>query len=316
MHLIQTIKKQKLFYYSANIVKYLTPSLFFQIRKNKWLKTNKLKNNDFSIRLAYYISLNSNHFSTDNWITIKNYKRPKKGSMYFFDLLKYLKFFDKEYKINYQFGDVTKTFKEPTIVKSRPIKHNGNSVLMKMNQLRHFNFVNDQKKFSDKKDMIVWRGRIHKENRRLLVEKFHLHSHCNIGEVSKKNKYPKAWQKNKLTIEEQLNYKFILSIEGIDVATNLKWIMSSNSLCFMPKPKFETWFMEGRLKPNFHYVHIKDNYTDLIQKRNYYLKNEDECLKIINNANNWVKQFKDKKKEKSLSLHVLDQFLKQTNTNN
>ena len=50
-----------------------------------------------------------------------------------------------------------------------------------------------------------------------------------------------------MTINEQLHYKFILCSEGNDVASNLKWVMSSNSIAVMPKPKFETWFMEGIL---------------------------------------------------------------------
>lgn len=316
MHFIQKVKRQKFYYYASHTIMYLTPRFLHQIGKNKYIDNSKLKDKGFHNRITYYIPPNCNAISVDKWIAIKNYKRPQKGSMYFFDLLKYLKFFNKNNTINYQFGDVTENFDQPTIVKSRPINHNGNAVLMKMNQLRHFHFINDTMNFRDKKDAIVWRGRIHKENRRLLVEKFHKHLLCNIGEVSTKNKYPKEWQKNKLSIKEQLNYKFILSIEGIDVATNLKWIMSSNSLCFMPTPKFETWFMEGKLKPNFHYVHIKDDYSDLIEKRNYYLKNEQESLKIIANANNWVKQFQNEKVEKSLSLHVLDQFFKQTNQYN
>ena len=71
---------------------------------------------------------------------------------------------------------------------------------------------------------------------------------------------------------EQLQNKFILCIEGNDVASNLKWAMSSNSLVFMTKkPKFETWFMEGTLIPGHHYVEIKDDYSDMIEKMDYYL---------------------------------------------
>jgi len=72
-----------------------------------------------------------------------------------------------------------------------------------------------------------------------------------------------------MTIDEQLEYKFILSLEGNDVATNLKWIMSSNSLAFMPRPKYETWFMEGNLVPNHHYILIKDDYSDLEERLKY-----------------------------------------------
>ena len=66
---------------------------------------------------------------------------------------------------------------------------------------------------------------------------------CNIGQTN----YPiedHPWQKKFLSVKKQLQYKFIFCPEGNDVATNLKWVLSSNSSGMMPKPKFETWFME------------------------------------------------------------------------
>jgi hypothetical protein len=111
-----------------------------------------------------------------------------------------------------------------------------------------------------------------------------------------------------MTIDEQLQYKFILSIEGADVATNTKWIMSSNSLCFMTKPKFETWFMEGELIPNYHYVLIKEDYSDLEEKINYYIDNTSEAESIIHNANRYVDRFRDGKCEDWLHLKILEQY--------
>lgn len=116
----------------------------------------------------------------------------------------------------------------------------------------------------------------------------------------------------KLTINQQLKYKYILSIEGNDVASNLKWIMSSNSLCFMAKPKYETWFMEGRLDADVHYVQVKDDYSDLEDKVAYYSENEDEALRIIANANAYVDQFKNKSRERLISLLVLEKYFKLT----
>lgn len=37
-----------------------------------------------------------------------------------------------------------------------------------------------------------------------------------------------------MSVEDQKRYRYIVSLEGYDVATNLKWIMNSNSLCLMP----------------------------------------------------------------------------------
>ena len=71
--------------------------------------------------------------------------------------------------------------------------------------------------------------------------------------------------------------------------------------------------MEGLLKPNFHYVLLKDDYSDLFEKMDYYDKYPEKALEIIKNANAWTEQFKDKKLEKKISLLVLQEFFKRTN---
>ena len=53
-----------------------------------------------------------------------------------------------------------------------------------------------------------------------------------------------------------------MCVEGVDVATNLKWVMSSNSIAVMPKPEIESWFMEKTLIPDFHYIEIKKDYSE------------------------------------------------------
>ena len=38
-----------------------------------------------------------------------------------------------------------------------------------------------------------------------------------------------------MEIPEMLKYKYLVSMEGVDVGTNLKWILNSNSVCFKVK---------------------------------------------------------------------------------
>ncbi len=302
---------KNLAFYINNIFKSLIPNYFFQRKLNYWLQeASKYPQAEIQERLSYYITNNKGKLA-DNAIALKDFKRPKKGTMYYYDLVQYTRYFKNHLKIKFKFGDIQENQNSLTIVKSRPIDHTGNSVLMKLDALRHFYFVNDTIPFSKKKNKAVWRGYIHKENRRSLVEKFYNHPQCNIGNIPLHNENP-DWAKPFISIEEQLQYKFILSIEGHDVATNLKWIFSSNSLCFMPTPKFETWFMEGKLIPNVHYVHLKDDYSDMLDKMDYYTTHEDEALIIIKNAQNWVARFLDEKLEKIISLKVLDAYFKST----
>ena len=46
---------------------------------------------------------------------------------------------------------------------------------------------------------------------------------------------------------------------------------------------------------------------------NYYINNVDECLKIIENANTYVSQFKDYNREKLISLLVLEKYFIRNN---
>lgn len=315
MAFFQFIKRQKVFYYIKNGFLDVLPRSLFQKKINSWLYLqNNYPKEVIKNRLDYYCSGNVSTTKNEDLSLINMIKKNHK-SMYYYDFMKIARYFNQKYKVNFKFGDVDTNQKKLSFVKSRPINHNGNSVLLPLDAFRHFYFINDTKPYHQKKDEIVWRGVIHKENRKFLVDKFYNQPKMNIGTTHTKNSKPE-WIKNYLTIKQQLEYKFILSIEGIDVATNLKWIMSSNSLCFMPKPKFETWYMEGKLIPNFHYVLIKDDYSDVEEKMEFYSKNIPEAEQIIKNAQSWTLQFKDKKLEKLISILVMKNYFEKTNQYN
>jgi spore maturation protein CgeB len=83
----------------------------------------------------------------------------------------------------------------------------------------------------------------------------------------------------------------------------------------MTRPTFETWFMEGKLIPNVHYLEIKNDYSDLEECLKYYINHPHECLKIIENAKAYVEQFKDKRRERLISLLVMKKYFSVTNQN-
>ena len=126
-------------------------------------------------------------------------------------------------------GDVTYVPNSPSIVKSRPISDsysNSNSVVMKLEKIRHFIFVNDTIPFSKKKDVAVFRGKIDgKQNRIDFMNKFFGNPQFNCGIVDKSSKFPDKWRVEKLTLNDHLQNKFIMCLEGNDVASNLKWVM-------------------------------------------------------------------------------------------
>ena len=208
------------------------------------------------------------------------------------------------------FGNVVNIHDHPCFLKSRPISDNNqNSILLKLNAIRHYQFLTYDIPFSDKKAKAVWRGHMHQEHRVMLVNKFYDNDVCNIGHCDKKHPHKESY-KGFLSVEDQLTYKYIVSIEGKDVATNLKWIMSSNSLCFMRKPRYETWFMEGRLEAGVHYVELKDDFSALEEKIAFFNENTNKALEIISNAQAYTKQFLDAEQEEIIGILVAEKYFK------
>jgi len=313
-------KNSKILYYVKNRLNTLIPTSFFQKKLNFELK--KIENfnqedvSEILNRVAYYNKLETSKLLNEDLVKIKDFKIKGHKKVYFYDFYEYLKFFNPLFKVKYLFGDITKIPNEPSFVKSRPINgDNENSVVLKWNKIRHFITIkNEKNSFREKQDKLVFRGRLRESlpNRVDFVAKYINHPLCDVGDMNKKAMRPE-WKVDRMTIDEQLEYKFILSLEGNDVATNLKWIMSSNSVVVMPKPKFETWYMEGTLIPDHHYILIEDDYSDLESKLNYYIENPDKAEAIIKNANEYAANFRNKEKEDLISLMVINKYFEKTN---
>lgn len=298
----------KLFYFVQRFGHIMRPAFLVKSDYDRLKKFEQnCDQNELSTRLSYYLRLTESFPVPTNAIAVKDFKR-KGRTDYFLDLKEFLLFFSAEVRFAYQFGDSTEVYPAPTLIKARPIDgDNANSVLFKLNKNRHFQWVNDSISFAEKKDELVWRGGAYQKLRRVFVEKFWNHPSCNVGQTnSPKEDVP--WQGEFLSISEQLNYKFIFCPEGNDVATNLKWAMSSNSLCFMPKPKFETWFMEGILESGVHYVEVASDFSDVEEKINYYSTHPPEAESIIRNAHAHVNRFRNRDMEDLLCLKVLEEY--------
>jgi len=315
--LVASGKNRKLPYYIRNYSKVILPKFVFQSRLKRKLKSISSRPDcDYILsRVDYYNKLKTVK-ELPLWST--HFSDLKKGkeltSVYFFDAYNIISWFKGSFKWNYVPGDVIHVPIISSIVKSRPISgNNENSVLLKLNKARHFIFVNDKLKYGEKSNKIIFRGKVDGKPQRVsFMEMYFNHPMCDLGNITKNNKYPPEWNVAKTTIFDQLKYKFILSLEGNDVASNLKWIMSSNSIAVMPKPKYETWFMEGKLKANHHYIEIKDDYSDLEERLNFYIENCEEANKIIKNANDYVTQFFDKEREHLIGLAVMNKYLEKT----
>lgn len=232
--------------------------------------------------------------------------------------------------------DSIKWFRIPTLTKARHI--NGKNilepyaVLCRFRSSTHFGKIRKAKSlrgkigFRNKISKVIWRGGpsgtgfqnvykdyLSKPSREDMLKLWctpEVNEHIDVGLIPKwRYENYQHYIKNKMTIEEMLGFKYLLSIEGNDVATNLKWALASDSVVLMPKPCVESWFLESLLKPWVHYIPIKNDFSDLLEIKMWCDKNPGVCEDIIAQANEYVSQFENEQREIYLSRHVIGKYL-------
>jgi len=90
--------------------------------------------------------------------------------------------------------------------------------------------------------------------------------------------------KDRMAVEELLKYKILVSLEGNDVSSGLKWMLLSNSVLLMPPPTRTSWAMEELLEPFVHYVPMAEDGSDAEEKIQWILDNDMEAQRIAERA--------------------------------
>lgn len=57
----------------------------------------------------------------------------------------------------------------------------------------------------------------------------------------------------KASQKQTLEHKCLLSIEGDDASSGLKWMLFSNAIAFLPPVTYESWALESLLQPFAHH---------------------------------------------------------------
>lgn len=230
------------------------------------------------------------------------------------------------FRFDYAFCDMTTSFSKPKFVQSRVINNPDKSIIIPLMEMwfmcnRVKEIINDIK-FEDKMDGIVWRGtnsgdninsllRTQRAQRITLVEKFYNKKDIfNIGftdmRYNQKSKLNNDLLKPRLSFAEQLKYKFILALEGNDIATNLAFVLLSNSVPIIPQCYMEDWYMQGKLKEWTHYVPVKNDFSDLEDNYNKCLMDIKLCKNIILNSKLFALQFLNIKKELKIIKKIIE----------
>lgn len=326
-YMLHSGKNSKMKFFIKAYIQQLVPTWITRRLLRSELKQLQKRDDkeDILRRVDYYCKLTSEAaFPREEFnrqaVSVKDQSviQPK---VYYFDAMAIARYFDGHLRWVLKAGDVADLQPVPTILKSRPIgDKNQCSVLLNLNKVRHFLFVNDSKTWREKRDIAIFRGDVGnpkdgnvKPNRVAFMNRWYGHPMVDAASIDHIDGHPE-WQNVKMTIGEHLDYKFVMSLEGNDVASNLKWVMSSNSIAVTPRLTCETWFMEGTLIPNYHYIEVKEDFSDLEERLQYYIDHPEEAEAIIQHAHEFVAQFQDKGREKLISLLVLKKYFDITNS--
>lgn len=246
-------------------------------------------------------------------------------SCYFKDFSIYLNNYYKEtdkknIECLFYFGDSVRFKDTPCFIKAKKINSNDYSVLLNLNTERHTGMLKDIPNldipFNKKINSLLWRGTdtAYNDNdkRSEIILKYQNSKNTNIDikftKFVNKRDLSKYTIAKKMTIGEMLKYKFLLSLEGNDVATNLKWILLSNSVVLMAKPTKCSWFMEDMLIPFTHYVPLNDDCSNIEEMYNWCMDNLDKCKVISQNATSFMKKFLNDENEKYILNKVLKEY--------
>ena len=115
-------------------------------------------------------------------------------------------------------------------------------------------------------------------------------------------------KKEKVSYRNQLKNKYIISLEGNDVASGLKWQLLSNSVVIMSEPTKISWAMEDTLVPYEHYVPLADTLDNLEEVIQWCRENDSTCKEISENATQYMQKFLDHDNESLIHQRIISKY--------
>ena len=200
-----------------------------------------------------------------------------------------------------------------------------NPVVWKMESTRHLGMNSVVQKYDipweEKKNASVWRGRLTGYNRQedvmtenvmlntnyteyeacmlfercTLVYRSYNSSLADVGLTHGAAGWTRLNQMNgrnlmkgPLDIIELLTYKMIISVEGNDVASGLKWGLLSNSVILMVPPAKATFVMEHLLEAWVHFVPLDPDMSNVDERTQWVLDHSDQAKQIAKRATTFI----------------------------
>jgi len=141
-----------------------------------------------------------------------------------------------------------------------------------------------------RKNIAIWRGKIENGSKYNFIEyKTDMNQREYFVDLYKKGQLKNVdYSEEKLSKEQMCEYKYLIDIDGWSNTWDATvWKMLSGSVLLKVGSVWEQWYYD-KLKEWVHYVPVKDDFSDLNEKIQWCLDNDDMCRIISRNAYNFV----------------------------
>lgn len=95
---------------------------------------------------------------------------------------------------------------------------------------------------------------------------------------------PNEYFGDRCNLETHFKHKYILIIDGNCIASNHQWVFGSGSVPIMITHSENNWWFKKYLVPMENYVPVNYDLSDLQEKIDWLIENDDEAKKIMMNA--------------------------------
>jgi hypothetical protein len=146
--------------------------------------------------------------------------------------------------------------------------------------------------YQNKQPLCIWRGHLDNGTNHNFFNtdgKNGLNQRKYFKKLYDDHRFPKVnFEEKKTSIEDQIKYKYILDIDGFSNTWDATvWKLYSGSVLLKTKSKWKQWYYD-ELKEWEHYVPIENDFSDLNDKIEWCIHNEEKCIKITENAHQFV----------------------------
>ena len=157
-YLLHNGKNSNLKYFIRSYLREYTPKIFSQMNLERELrKLDSRPDKDYILqRVNYYCKLTPQGFTNrEEWdkkaVCLKDQQMTRQ-KVYYFDAMEFARYFDQSLRWILDSGDKPYVAPEPAIVKNRPlVENNDYSIILKLEKVRHFLFVDDKKPWREKR---------------------------------------------------------------------------------------------------------------------------------------------------------------------